>query len=157
MGGNCPGIGGTSPRLQPDGGLPSPVFGRFAVTGLDPALLNSDDSGLVALVALVGLCANVFPRGVRGFGLERPDGDLLDDAAFSLSSVARRRASRASSSEVWEDTAFFLLGLAEKLVRWIAEQTGAHFSSTAASKSARLSSILKRSFRAREKERAIVL
>ena len=34
---------------------------------------------------------------------------------------------------------------------------GAHFSDTAASRSARLLSILKRSFRAREKERAIVL
>lgn len=111
MGGNCPGIGGTSTspcsRLHPDGGLPSPVFGRLAVTGLDPGLPNSEANGLVAL-AFVGLCANVSPSGVRGLGLDRPEGDLLIAAALRRSSVARRRASRASSSEVCEDTAFFL-------------------------------------------------
>lgn len=108
VGGNCPGIGGTSPCpcLHPDGGLPSPVFGRLAVTGLP----NSDANGLVALAAFVGLCANVSPSGVLAFGLDRPEGDLLDAAAFRRSSVARRRASRASSSEVCEDTAFFLRG-----------------------------------------------
>ena len=54
---------------------------------------------------------NVSPRGVRGFGLDRPgEGDLLDAAALRRSSVALRRASRASSSEVWEETAFFLCG-----------------------------------------------
>jgi hypothetical protein len=71
--------------------------------------VNSVDNGLVAFVAFVGLCANVSPSGVRGFGLDRPEGDVLA-AALSRSSVARRRASRASSSEVWEETAFFLCG-----------------------------------------------
>jgi len=86
----------------------------------------------------VGDWAKVSPRGVRGFGLERPgEEDLEEAAALRRSSVTRRRASRASSSEVCVDTAFF-------------------FSETAASKSAMLLSILKRSFRAREKDRAIV-
>lgn len=111
VGGNWPGIGGTSTspcvRLHPEGGLPSPVFGRFAVTGLEAVFPNSDESGLVAL-AFVGLWENVSPSGVLGFGLDRPEGDLLDAAAFRRSSVARRRASRASSSEVCVDTAFFL-------------------------------------------------
>jgi len=80
--------------------------------------------------------------GVRWWGLDRPDEGLSPGRgeaprAFRRSSVAFRRASRASSSEVWVDTAFF-------------------FSDTAASRSARLLSILNRSFSAREKERAIV-
>lgn len=102
VGGICPGIGGTSPCpcLHPDVGLPSPVFGRLAATGRDPALPNSAANGLVILLALVGLCAKVSASGVLAFGLERPEGDFFEAAAFSRSSVARRRASRASSSEV---------------------------------------------------------
>jgi len=122
VGGKCPGMGGISPCpcLQPDCGLPSPVLGRVAVTGLDPGLPNSEVNGLVVLAAaLVGLWANVSPSGVRGFGLEWPEGDGLAAAAFSRSSVARRRASRASSSDVWVETAFFLFGRESAAAEWM--------------------------------------
>jgi hypothetical protein len=101
------------------------------------------------------------PRGGRGRGEERPfrEGEVLEDAALRRSSVALRRASRASSSEVWEET-FCFLGF-KRLVgvggRREMGEGGGYFSETAASRSARELSILKRSFRAREKERAIVL
>ena len=113
VGGNCPAIGGTSPfpSLQEDFGLPSPVFGRFAVAGRDACFANSVASGLVGFALFdAELWLNVSPSGVRGFGLERPDGDLSDAAAFRRSSVALIRASRASSSDVCEETAFFLCG-----------------------------------------------
>jgi hypothetical protein len=55
------------------------------------------------------------PTGGRGRDEERPeglpfgDGDVrAEAAALRRSSVAFRRASRASSSEVWEDTFCFL-------------------------------------------------
>ena len=50
------------------------------------------------------------PRGGRGRGEERPfrEGEVLEEAALRRSSVALRRASRASSSEVWEETFCFL-------------------------------------------------
>lgn len=110
MVGSCPGIGGTSrsPCLHTEGGRPSPVFTPVAVTGLDTDLVNADANGIVALLAFVGLCWNVSPSVVLAFGLEGPEGDLLAAAARSRSSVARRRASRALSSEVCEETAFFL-------------------------------------------------
>jgi hypothetical protein len=54
------------------------------------------------------------PRVGRDRGLDLPEDDDLAGltpvlaAFFKRSSVARRRASRASSSEVWLDTARFL-------------------------------------------------
>jgi len=48
----------------------------------------------------------------RWWGEERPDRAALgedEDAALRRSSVALRRASRASSSVVWEDTFCFLI------------------------------------------------
>jgi hypothetical protein len=52
----------------------------------------------------------ISPRGGRGRGEERPfrEGEVLEEAALRRSSVALRRASRASSSEVWEETFCFL-------------------------------------------------
>jgi hypothetical protein len=151
----APGVGGKAPGMEgavyegcascfhPDTGLPpfpgcdrSDVFGRVGS-------LNSEASGLVGLSSFVGLGAKVSPRAVRWRGLDLPDGELPAGvtaalaAFFKRSSVARRRASKASSSEVWDETALF-------------------FSDTAASRSARLLSILKRSFNAREKDRAMV-
>lgn len=55
---------------------------------------------------------NVSPNGARRRGLWEPRLDIpvypIDCLCFSLSSVALSRASRASSSEVWCKTAFFL-------------------------------------------------
>ena len=64
-------------------------------------------------MGLAGFWVKVLsPRAGRGWGLERPDlleGDVrLLAAAFRRSSVALRRASSSSSSEVWEDTFCFL-------------------------------------------------
>jgi hypothetical protein len=42
----------------------------------------------------------VSPSGVRGLGLDRPEEPVVRPAAASRSSVALRRASRASSSDV---------------------------------------------------------
>lgn len=105
-----PGVGGRAPGR--DSGLPSafPLCGLFAVAG---RCENSEESGLVAFSFLFGLVGvNVScPSGTRCRGLDRPVDDFgIGDAprAFSRSSVALRRASRASSSEVCEETAFFL-------------------------------------------------
>ena len=77
--------------------------------------LNSDERGLVGLSAFVGLGAKVSPPSAgRGRGLDLPDdADFAGlapavDAFLRRSSVARRRASSASSSEVWLETALFL-------------------------------------------------
>lgn len=69
--------------------------------------MNSLLSGLVG-ASLGG--ENVSPKGWRGRGLERPERPpgTFAPAALRRSSVAFRRASSASSSEVWEETAFFL-------------------------------------------------
>jgi hypothetical protein len=116
VGGNLPGIGGTwsklSCALRPVCGLPSRVFGRLAVCGREGDLAVSV-SGEVCCSRFA--CAKVSPRGIRGRGrgLERSDrcsvGEVLPvAAAFRRSSVALKRASRASSSDVWEVTLFFL-------------------------------------------------
>jgi len=127
---------------HPDCGLPS----LFPVVGLpfDGLLLSSEAKGEVAHLGLVCGFVKASPTGGRGRGEDLPEGfpfgegeERADAAALRRSSVAFSRASRASSSEVWDDTFCF-------------------FSETAASRSATLLSILKRSFRAREKERAIV-
>jgi hypothetical protein len=69
----------------------------------------------VGLSSFVGLGAKVSsPRAARGRGLDLPDDDDFAGLTPALaaflrrSSVARRRASRASSSEVWLETARFL-------------------------------------------------
>ena len=144
--------------FHPDAGLPPrPDAGRSDVFGRD-VCLNSEARGLVGLCSFVGLGVKVSsPMAGRGRGLDLPDGftGLTPVLAAFLrrSSVARRRASRASSSEVWSETARFL-GKAVRI--WSTKQTGTHFSDTAASRSAILLSILNRSFKAREKERAMV-
>jgi hypothetical protein len=113
----------------------------------------------VGLSSFVGLGAKVSPRAVRWRGLDLPDGELPAGvtaalaAFFKRSSVARRRASKASSSEVWDETALFLYNDVRMWSKW---KMGTYFSDTAASRSARLLSILKRSFNAREKDRAMV-
>jgi hypothetical protein len=138
---DAPGVGGWAPSTA----LPSFVCGR-------DTLLNSGARVLIApFSALVGVKVSC-PITGRGRGLDLPfDGEddlpLVEDevvraeglrpAFFSRSSVALSRASSAWSSEVWLETAFF-------------------FSDTAASRSAILLSILKRSLRARENERAMV-
>lgn len=97
------------------------------------------------------------PNGTRCRGLDLPDdfpGGLPVAAIFNLSSVAFNLASRASSSEVWVETAFFL---GEGQNTFADGNEESHFSETAASKSAILLSILKRSLRARENDLAIVL
>ena len=130
-----PGVGGRSPGAY----LPPSLF------------LNSADRGLV------GCSLNVSPNGTRCRGLDLPDdfpGGLPVAAIFNLSSVAFNLASRASSSEVWVETAFFL-GEGQNTIA--EENEESHFSETAASKSAMLLSILKRSLRARENDLAIVL
>lgn len=77
-----------------------PVFGR--------EFLNSVASGLVACCSSLEVSLSVTLD--RGLDLPADDlpGGLAPLAIFNLSSVAFSRASRASSSEVWEDTAFFL-------------------------------------------------
>jgi len=134
----APGVGGRAPGAVNDGSC------LLAVVGREGALFrNSVARGLVGDVSAFSgrVCVNVSPKGARCLGLFAPPLDLPEvltaSLAFNRSSVARRRASRASSSDVWVDTAFF-------------------FCSTAASRSARLLSILKTSFKARENERAIV-
>lgn len=94
-----PGVGGRSP------GAYLPSFG-----------LNSADRGLV------GCSLNVSPSGTRWRGLDLPDDfpwGLPVAASFNLSSVAFSLASRASSSEVWVETAFFLRG-----VRTVSQRVG---------------------------------
>jgi hypothetical protein len=76
----------------------------------------SDDRGDVVCVRWVGDCGfvNVSPIAGRDLGDDRSlrfvedDGDVWA-AALRRSSVAFRRASRASSSEVWEWTFCFLV------------------------------------------------
>lgn len=102
VGGSWPGIGGV---LYDSCFLP--VCGLFAVVG---RCENSDARGLVGLsVFVAGVEVNVSgASGARGLGLERPETGTGAPLAFKRSSVALRRASRASSSVVWVDTAFFL-------------------------------------------------
>jgi len=121
---------------------PSATLPRVA--GLDGGLPFPNRSAKGELGCEEG-CLNVLsPRGIRGRGLDRPPalGDwvglvLAACRARNRSSVAFSRASSSSSSEVCDERAFF-------------------FSDTAASRSATLLSILKRSLRASEKERAMV-
>jgi hypothetical protein len=120
VGGIAPGMGGAvyegcASCFRPDVGLPSlPDAGRSDVLGRD-VCLNSEERGLVGLASFVGLGAKVSPaRAGRDRGLDLPEDDDLAGLApvlaafFKRSSVARRRASRASSSEVWLETARFL-------------------------------------------------
>ncbi len=89
-----------SPSLGPGVGGRSP-----AAYLLSFVCLNSAERGLV------GCSLNVSPSGTRCLGLDLPDdfpGGLPLAACFNLSSVAFSLASRASSSEVCVDTAFFL-------------------------------------------------
>lgn len=102
----------SSPSLGPGvGGSAPPVVYLPSVTGA----LNSAARGLV------GCSLNVFsPSGTRGRGLDLPDGlpaGFPLAAAFSRSSVAFSLASRASSSEVCVETAFFLRGVCQKGLR----------------------------------------
>ena len=124
----APGMGGTvyDSDFHPDAGLPPlPDAGRSDVFGRD-VCLNSEARGFVGLCSFVGLGVKVSsPMAGRGRGLDLPDaltGLTPVLAAFlRRSSVARRRASRASSSEVWSETARFL----GKAVRsWSTKQTG---------------------------------
>jgi hypothetical protein len=137
-----------------------PVCGLFAVAG---RCENSDARGLVGLSVFGALVVDVNvseASGARGRGLDRPEAGTGAPLAFKRSSVALRRASRASSSEVCVDTAFFLgEGGEYEYCAWegLVRNGETHFSDTAASRSAKLLSILNRSFRAREKERAMVL
>lgn len=138
----APGVGGRAPGI---GGAVNDGSCLLAVVGREGALFrNSVARGLVGDVSAFSgrVCVNVSPKGARCLGLfapplDFPEGLLAASLAFNRSSVARRRASRASSSDVWVDTAFF-------------------FCSTATSRSTRLLSILKTSFKAKENERAIV-
>jgi len=134
----APGVGGNAPGICLDPGRPS----LFPVVGLPVDGRERWNSEVRGDVVLFGLCGfvNASPTAGRGRGLLRPFGEGVVwavAAAFNRSSVAFRRASKASSSEVWEETFCF-------------------FSNTWASRSARLLSILKRSFSARENDRAIV-
>jgi len=76
--------------------------------------LNSVARGLVGFSVFVGLDVKVSPSGTLCRGLDLPEegfpAGLVPalDAFFNRSSVARRRASRASSSDVCEVPARFL-------------------------------------------------
>ena len=115
VGGNAPGIWGVEyegwdSSFRPDVGLT--LLGCASdVVGRD-VRVNSEASGLVGLSALVGLEVKVSPSAERCRGLDLPFDlpcpGLALAALFNLSSVARRRASRASSSDSWEETARFL-------------------------------------------------
>ena len=77
------------------------------------------------MCSLVVVGENASPMGGRGRGEERPErtlGGERDAAALSRSSVALRRASRASSSEVWEDTLSFLGVLVGCMWMWWMER-----------------------------------
>lgn len=105
VGGSAPGIGAENPSCaRPSLVCGRPVFGR--------EFLNSFASGLVGLVVACSPSLNVSPSGALDRGLDLPvdalPGGLAPPAIFNLSSVALSRASRASSSEVWDETAFFL-------------------------------------------------
>jgi hypothetical protein len=87
--------------LFPVGGLVG-VLGRCSVaSGLAGLLCDSPSSGGEV---------NVSPIGFRclGLGDPRPDIPIIDCLCFSLSSVALSRASKAWSSDVCVETAFFL-------------------------------------------------
>lgn len=97
-------LGFDLPSLAPGVGGKDP----FLPVALCVLVRNSVDRGLVC-GSLGG--ENASPTGIRWRGLERPD--LTPPGAFAAaalrrSSVAFSLASRASSSEVWEETARFL-------------------------------------------------
>lgn len=113
----APGVGGKAPGM---GGVLYVVLfctsGRCAPeSSIDPTA-NSVARGLLGNSVCVGDLLKVSPfREARCRGLveefEREGiGEIPPAAclAFRRSSVAFNRASRASSSEVWEETAFFL-------------------------------------------------
>ena len=128
----APGVGGNAPGIGPPEyeGCASPFHAEFgrpvavpapsclvAVAGLKPRAGVVPPSGDLGFSACVGEPEKVSPRGVRGCGLARPLAgrpglmpvtDFWPPAALKRSSVARRRASRASSSEVWDETFCFL-------------------------------------------------
>ena len=113
VGGNAPGIWGVEyegwdSSFRPDVGLT--LLGCASDVVSREVRVNSEASGLVGLSAFVGLEVKVSPRAVRCRGLDLPFALPCPGLAalFSLSSVARRRASRASSSDSCEDTARFL-------------------------------------------------
>jgi hypothetical protein len=120
VGGIAPGIAATGYEgcvscFQPDPGLPPLPDASCSVVLGREVCLNSDERGLVGLSAFVGLGVKVSsPSAGRGRGLDLPDDADFAGLAPALaaflrrSSVARRRASRASSSEVWLETARFL-------------------------------------------------
>ncbi len=102
--GIAPGIGATSYEGLDD------VGGRDCVAGSCVA------RGLVAVGCSASFACplKVLPIGGRRWDVFLPlfgdDGDeVLDLRCLNRSSVSRRRASRASSSLLWDDTAFFLL------------------------------------------------
>jgi hypothetical protein len=109
----APGVGGKSPGIgvAVDGGSCFlDVGGLVGVLGW----LNSSESGLVMLLVSVPCVGGVkvSPRGVLCLGLWVPRFGipLMACLCFSLSSVALRRASKASSSDVCDETARFLGG-----------------------------------------------
>ena len=117
VGGNAPGICGveyegwaSASSFRPDVGLT--LLGCASDVVSREVRVNSEASGLVGLSAFVGLEVKVSPRAARCRGLDLPFDlpcpGLALAALFNLSSVARRRASRASSSDSWEETARFL-------------------------------------------------
>jgi hypothetical protein len=145
VGGNSPGMCAVSVSCPP---FPPFASGLATVFGRTPSA-----KGLVC--DCLGE-EKVSPKGGRGRGLERPERFGEEETAFKRSSVARNLASRASSSEVWEETAFFLRD--GKFKEFTCDSSArTYFWSTAASRSAKLPSILKRSFKASENDRAIVL
>jgi len=100
--------------------------------------------------------AKVLRIGVRCWLFLRLKDGGDDFACLNRSSVSRRRASRASSSWVWVETACFLARSAPMLVS--GEDLGRqYFWWTFLSKVSNPSSILNRSSRAAEKLRATVL
>jgi len=104
--------GSDSPSLAPGVGGRTPWYDSLLATSFCTFDL-ADEGWNSVLSGLVGASLggeNVSPKGWRGRGLDRPDRPpgAFAAAAFNRSSVAFNRASRASSSEVWEETAFFL-------------------------------------------------
>jgi hypothetical protein len=111
----APGVGGKSPGIEGavDGGSRLlDVGGLVGVLGW----LNSSEGGLVVLFASAPCVGGVkvSPRGILFLRLwalgPRFGNPLMACLCFSLSSVALRRASKASSSDVCDETARFLRG-----------------------------------------------